>query len=101
MKNILTGILAFQMCATTFAATIGNIDISTNADSDAIVTADLKSKGVSLGGERQWSLSGDVFKLVSAGSGKKHCFFKTRYHHYHQQPWPLSQRSVLYALSGL
>lgn len=81
MKNILTGILAFQMCATTFAATIGNIDISTNADgfvvvtysldSDAIVTADLKSKGVSLGGERQWSLSGDVFKLVSAGSGKK------------------------------
>ena len=81
MKNILTGILAVQMCAATFAATIGNIDISTNADgfvvvtysldSDAIVTADLKSKGVSLGGERQWSLSGDVFKLVSAGSGKK------------------------------
>ena len=37
MKNILTGILAFQMCAATFAATIGNIDISTNADGFVVV----------------------------------------------------------------
>ena len=48
----------------------GVVTVTYSLDADAIVTADFRENGVSLGGTNQWSLAGDVFKLVSAGTGK-------------------------------
>ena len=73
-------VLAVVMATAADAATISDIATSVGADgvvtvtysldADAIVTADFRENGVSLGGTNQWSLAGDVFKLVSAGTGK-------------------------------
>ena len=48
----------------------GVVTVAYSLDADAIVTADFRENGVSLGGTNQWSLAGDVFRLVSAGTGK-------------------------------
>lgn len=47
----------------------GIVTVTYSLDADAIVTADFRENGVSLGGTNQWSLAGDVFKLVPAGTG--------------------------------
>lgn len=80
MKKVLSALFVFQVAPVAVAATIGDVGIAADGngfvtvtyslDSDAIVTADFRSNGVSLGGARQWSLSGDVNRLVSAGDGK-------------------------------
>ena len=48
----------------------GVVTVTYSLDADAIVTADFRENGASMGGTNQWSLAGDVFKLVSAGAGK-------------------------------
>ena len=47
----------------------GIVTVTYSLDADAIVTADFRENGVSLGGTNQWSLAGDVFRLVPAGTG--------------------------------
>ena len=79
MKRILALAVVMAVAAAN-AATISDIATSVGADgvvtvtysldADAIVTADFRENGASLGGTNQWSLAGDVFKLVSAGTGK-------------------------------
>ena len=80
MKKMLSALFVFHMVPVSVASTIGDVGIATDGkglvtvtyslDSDAIVTADFRSNGVSLGGAKQWSLSGDVNRLVSAGNAK-------------------------------
>ena len=80
MKKLLSVLFVFHVVPVSVASTIGDVDISTDGkglvtvtyslDSDAIVTADFRSNGVSLGGAKQWSLSGDVNRLVFAGNDK-------------------------------
>ena len=80
MKKMLSALFVFQMVPVALATAIGDVGIATDGkglvtvtyslDSDAIVTADFRSNGVSLGGAKQWSLSGDVNRLVSAGNTK-------------------------------
>ena len=58
------------------AATISDIQLSADAegvvtvtyslDADAVVTADFRAGGVSVGGTNQWTLAGDVHRLVTA-----------------------------------
>lgn len=47
----------------------GIVTVTYSLDADAIVTADFRENGVSLGGTNQWSMAGDVFRLVPAGTG--------------------------------
>lgn len=47
----------------------GTVTVTYSLDEDAVVTADFRENGTSIGGTNQWSLSGDVFKLVPAGPG--------------------------------
>ncbi|MBQ6007181.1 MAG: formylglycine-generating enzyme family protein [Kiritimatiellae bacterium] len=79
MKTIISLAMACSAVAAT-AATIsitgqptvgadGIVTVTYSLDADAIVTADFRENGVSLGGTNQWSLAGDVFKLVPAGTG--------------------------------
>ena len=78
--NKFSAFVAAMAAAAANAATISGIATSVGADgvvtvtysldADAIVTADFMENGVSLGGTNQWSLAGDVFRLVSAGTGK-------------------------------
>ena len=80
MKKLLSVLFVFHVVPVSVASTIGDVDISTDGKglvtvtyslaSDAIVTADFRSNGVSLGGAKQWSLSGDVNRLVFAGNDK-------------------------------
>lgn len=80
MKKMLSALFVFHVVPVAVASTIGDVDISMDGkglvtvtyslDSDAIVTADFRSNGVSLGGAKQWSLSGDVNRLVFAGNDK-------------------------------
>ena len=80
MKKLLSVLFVFHVVPVAVASIIGGVDISTDGkglvtvtyslDSDAIVTADFRSNGVSLGGAKQWSLSGDVNRLVFAGNDK-------------------------------
>ena len=79
MKTIISLAIACSAIAAT-AATIsltgqptvgadGTVTVTYSLDADAIVTADFRENGVSLGGTNQWSMAGDVFKLVPAGTG--------------------------------
>ena len=71
----------FAVCGATFAASIGDIHLSASADgivtvtysldADAIVTADFRTGGESVGGTNQWSLAGDVHRLVTADGQTK------------------------------
>ena len=80
MKKLLSVLFVFHVVPVSVASIIGDVDISMDGkglvtvtyslDSDAIVTADFRSNGVSLGGAKQWSLSGDVNRLVFAGNDK-------------------------------
>ena len=79
MKTIFALALACSAIAAT-AATIsitgqptvgadGIVTVTYSLDASAIVTADFRENGVSLGGTNQWSMAGDVFRLVPAGTG--------------------------------
>jgi len=47
----------------------GTVTVTYSLDEPAIVTADFREGGASLGGTNQWSMAGDVFRLVPAGTG--------------------------------
>ena len=47
----------------------GTVTVTYSLDEPAIVTADFRENGASLGGTNQWSMAGDVFRLVPAGTG--------------------------------
>ena len=49
--------------------TDGTVTVTYSLDEPAIVTADFREGGASLGGTNQWSMAGDVFRLVPAGTG--------------------------------
>ena len=76
MKKCLMVALVFSVLSILQAATVGNVGVLAGEDgcvivtyaldADAIITADVRTNGVSVGGERQWSLSGDVHRLVAA-----------------------------------
>ena len=81
MKKCLMVALVFSVLSILQAATVGNVGVLAGEDgcvivtyaldADAIITADVRTNGVSVGGERQWSLSGDVHRLVAAGENKR------------------------------
>ena len=79
MKTIISLAMACSAVAAT-AATIsvtgqptvgtdGTVTVTYSLDEPAIVTADFREGGASLGGTNQWSMAGDVFRLVPAGTG--------------------------------
>ena len=79
MKTIISLAMACSAVAAT-AATIsvtgqptvgadGTVTVTYSLDEPAIVTADFRENGASLGGTNQWSMAGDVFRLVPAGTG--------------------------------
>lgn len=79
MKTIISLAMACSAVAAT-AATIsvtgqptvgadGTVTVTYSLVEPAIVTADFRENGASLGGTNQWSMAGDVFKLVPAGTG--------------------------------
>ena len=81
MRNFLISCSILSALSAVHAATIDGVSLSTDVaglvtvtyslDEDAIVTADVRTNGVSIGGCRQWSLAGDVHRAVTAGEGKK------------------------------
>ena len=81
MKKCLMVAVVFSVLSILQAATVGDVGVSAGEDgcvivtyaldADAIITADVRTNGVSVGGERQWSLSGDVHRLVAAGENKR------------------------------
>ena len=78
----------FSACGAMLAATIsdvvlseredGVVVVSYSLDADAIVTADFRVGGVSLDGTNQWSLAGDVHRLVTADGETKHITWNPR-----------------------
>ena len=79
MKTIISLAMACSAVAAT-AATIsvtgqptvgadGTVTVTYSLGEPAIVTADFREGGASLGGTNQWSMAGDVFRLVPAGTG--------------------------------
>ena len=88
MKKVLFLLVCLPACSAMFAATISNVVLSEredgvivasySLDADAIVTADFRVGGVSLGGTNQWSLAGDVHRLVTADGETKHITWNPR-----------------------
>jgi formylglycine-generating enzyme required for sulfatase activity len=80
MKSMMMSCAVFLGSLAAFSATVENVGLATNAqgvvtvtyalDAPAIVTADVLTNGVSIGGARQWSLSGDVHRPVAAGENR-------------------------------
>jgi len=60
-----------QVSITDFRRAGRTVVISYDLDGDGIVTADIVTNGVSIGGEKFASMYGDVNKAIAAGSGKK------------------------------
>ena len=81
MKKCLMVAVVFSVLSILQAATVGDVGVTAGEDgcvivtyaldADAIITADVRTNGVTVGGERQWSLSGDVHRLVAAGENKR------------------------------
>ena len=88
MKKMLFLLACLSACGAMFAATIsdvvlseredGVVVVSYSLDADAIVTADFRVGGVSVGGTNQWSLAGDVHRLVTADGETKHITWNPR-----------------------
>ena len=81
MKKTIAIAALFAVCGASSAATISDIHLSADAegivtvtyslDADAVVTADFRVGGVSVGGTNQWTLAGDVHRLVTADGQPK------------------------------
>lgn len=79
MKKLVSlfGIFPAVFCAATISDLSlsqredGIVVVTYSLDADAVVTADFRNQGVSLGASRHWSLDGDVNRLVAAGAGKQ------------------------------
>lgn len=81
MKKTIAIAALFAVCGASSAAAISDIHLSASADGivtvtysldeDAIVTADFRVGGVSVGGTNQWSLAGDVHRLVTSDGQPK------------------------------
>lgn len=56
----------------------GVVEVSYSLDGDAIVTADFRVGGESVGGTNQWSLAGDVHRLVVADGETKRITWNPR-----------------------